>query len=114
MGFPSWQLRLGLVLIPWVVYTVLMFNEQFPPTETRQSGASTGEMFKATFTSPLGIARVQEAAFESLRRAGELSHHWEVRTPQEYEGGRWDFAGWSARKFRLGGIAAVEFEISNF
>jgi fucose permease len=53
IGFPSWQLRLGLVLIPWLVYSVLMFNEQFPPTETRQSGASTGEMFKATFTSPL-------------------------------------------------------------
>lgn len=52
-GMPSWQVRLGLVLIPAVVYSFLMFNEKFPPTENRQSGVSTGEMFKATFTSPL-------------------------------------------------------------
>ena len=53
MGVTSWQVRLGLVLIPALVYSVLMFNEKFPPTENEQSGVSTGEMFKATFTSPL-------------------------------------------------------------
>jgi hypothetical protein len=71
-------------------------------------------LFKATFTSPLEIARVEDAAFESLRKAGALSHHWEVRTPQGYEGGRWDFAGWSNRKLRISGIVAAEFEIANF
>jgi hypothetical protein len=71
-------------------------------------------LVKATFTTPLGTARIQDAAFESLLKAGALSHHWEVRTPQSYEGSRWDFAGWSNRKFRLSGIVAAEFEIANF
>jgi fucose permease len=53
MGITSWQIRLGLVIIPALVYTALMFNEKFPSTERVQSGVSTGEMFKATFTSPL-------------------------------------------------------------
>lgn len=53
VGVTSWQVRLGLVLVPAVVYTALMFRERFPATENVQSGVSTGEMFRATFTSPL-------------------------------------------------------------
>ena len=53
MGTTSWQVRLGLVLIPAVVYSVLMFRERFPATENVQSGVSTGEMIRATFASPL-------------------------------------------------------------
>jgi hypothetical protein len=53
MGIGSWQIRLGLILIPAVLYIFLMINERFPATENAQSGVSTGEMFKATFTSPL-------------------------------------------------------------
>ena len=49
----SWQLRLGLILIPAAVYIVLMLRERFPATENQASGVSTGEMFAATFTSPL-------------------------------------------------------------
>jgi fucose permease len=53
MGNNSWQLRLGLILIPAAVYIVLMMRERFPATENQASGVSTGEMFSATFTSPL-------------------------------------------------------------
>jgi fucose permease len=53
MGNDSWQLRLGLILIPAAVYIVLMLRETFPATENVASGVSTGEMFAATFTSPL-------------------------------------------------------------
>jgi fucose permease len=53
MGNDSWQLRLGLILIPAAVYIVLMLRERFPATENVASGVSTGEMFAATFTSPL-------------------------------------------------------------
>src|SRR5687767_14976424 len=53
MGNDSWQLRLGLILIPAAVYIVLMLRERFPATENVQSGVTTGQMFAATFTSPL-------------------------------------------------------------
>jgi MFS family permease len=53
LGVTSWQLRLGLVLVPAVLYSALMLRERFPATENVQSGVSTGEMFRATFTSPL-------------------------------------------------------------
>jgi MFS family permease len=53
MGNDSWQLRLGLILIPAVVYIALMLRERFPATENVASGVTTGEMFAATFTSPL-------------------------------------------------------------
>jgi fucose permease len=53
MGNDSWQLRLGLILIPAAVYIALMLRERFPATENQASGVSTGQMFAATFTSPL-------------------------------------------------------------
>ena len=53
IGLGSWQVRLGLILVPAVIYGVLMARERFPQTENAQSGVSTAEMFKATFTSPL-------------------------------------------------------------
>jgi fucose permease len=53
MGIGSWQLRLALILVPAIGYIILMARERFPATENAQSGVSTGEMFKATFTSPL-------------------------------------------------------------
>jgi len=53
MGITSWQVRLGLILIPAVVYIFLMLKEEFPATENQQSGVSTGAMFAETLTSPL-------------------------------------------------------------
>ncbi|GAC1516917.1 MAG: MFS transporter [Gemmatimonadaceae bacterium] len=53
LGFDSWQIRLGLVLLPAAVYIVLMARERFPATENVQRGVSAGEMFRTTFTSPL-------------------------------------------------------------
>jgi hypothetical protein len=53
VGITSWKVRLGLILIPAVVYIFLMLREEFPATENQASGVSTGEMFKSTFTSPL-------------------------------------------------------------
>ncbi len=53
VGLTSWQLKLGLILIPTVLYGVLMLRESFPATEGVQAGVSMGEMFKATLTTPL-------------------------------------------------------------
>lgn len=42
----SWQVQMGIILIPTVIYGVLIFGQKFPLTERKASGISTGEMFK--------------------------------------------------------------------
>ena len=54
-GLNGWQLKLVLILIPTIAYGFLVLREEFPQTEGVQSGVSMGEMFKATFTTPLMI-----------------------------------------------------------
>ncbi|HKX32566.1 MAG TPA: MFS transporter [Blastocatellia bacterium] len=45
-GGLSWQLQMGIVLIPTVIYGILIFGQKFPLTERKASGISTGEMLK--------------------------------------------------------------------
>jgi MFS family permease len=52
-GLGAWQLKLGLILIPTLLYGLMMLRETFPATEGVQAGVSMGEMFKATFATPL-------------------------------------------------------------
>lgn len=52
-GFGLWQVKLGLILIPTVIYAYLLFKEEFPKTETTQAGVSMSESIKTTFTTPL-------------------------------------------------------------
>jgi fucose permease len=52
-GIDSWQITVGLVLIPTIAYGFLILGQEFPETEGVQSGVSMGEMFKATFATPL-------------------------------------------------------------
>ncbi|MBM3740928.1 MAG: MFS transporter [Acidobacteria bacterium] len=42
----GWQIKLGLILIPAVIYTIMIWNESFPATERVAAGISTGEMFR--------------------------------------------------------------------
>lgn len=42
----SWQLQLGTILIPTLIYGVLLFGQKFPLTERMASGISTGEMLR--------------------------------------------------------------------
>jgi MFS family permease len=42
----GWQIQLGVILIPTVVYGVMIFGQQFPLTERKASGVSTNEMLK--------------------------------------------------------------------
>lgn len=44
MGF-GWQAKMGVILVPVIVYGVMFFGEKFPPTERVQQGVSTGGMF---------------------------------------------------------------------
>ena len=42
----SWQMQMGVILIPTIVYGVMIFGQQFPLTERKASGVSTGEMLR--------------------------------------------------------------------
>ncbi len=48
-----WQMTLGLILIPAVIYGVLFTGQKFPATESKQAGVSFGGMFRETFSRPL-------------------------------------------------------------
>ena len=52
-GAPFWQLKLGLILVPTVIYGLLFTGQKFPVTERVQSGISFGEMLRETFYRPL-------------------------------------------------------------
>ncbi len=45
----GWQVKVGLVLIPTVIYGFLFLKEPFPVTERVASGVSTREMFSQAF-----------------------------------------------------------------
>ncbi len=42
----SWQVKMGIVLIPTVVYGILIFGQKFPRTERAEAGISASKMFK--------------------------------------------------------------------
>lgn len=53
----GWQMQMGTMLIPTIIYGVMFFGKTFPVTERVASGVSTSEMFKACL-SPLFIFMV--------------------------------------------------------
>ena len=53
VGITSWQVKLGLILIPTLIYGWMILREPFPATEGVDAGVGMGEMFKAAFATPL-------------------------------------------------------------
>ena len=49
----GWQIQVGLMAIPTIIYGYLFSKLDFPVTERVASGVSTADMYKAVFTSPL-------------------------------------------------------------
>jgi MFS family permease len=45
----SWQTKMGIVIIPTIIYGFLIFGQKFPQTERAAAGVSTGEMMKTAF-----------------------------------------------------------------
>jgi fucose permease len=41
----SWQVRLGTIIVPALIYGAMIWTEKFPETERAASGVSMGEMF---------------------------------------------------------------------
>jgi MFS family permease len=50
----GWQIQMGTMLVPTLIYGVMFFNKEFPVTERVASGISTSEMFRAC-VNPLFI-----------------------------------------------------------
>ena len=50
----NWQLQLGLILIPTLLFSLMIIGTKFPPTERVAASVSTGEMIKEAF-NPLFI-----------------------------------------------------------
>lgn len=48
-GVASWQVRMGLIVIPGVLYLLMVLSQRFPATERVASGVSTGDMFAEMF-----------------------------------------------------------------
>ncbi|QQS49232.1 MAG: MFS transporter [Acidobacteriota bacterium] len=42
----GWQIQIGVILIPTIIYGILIFGQKFPLTERAASGISTGEMLR--------------------------------------------------------------------
>jgi MFS family permease len=44
-GFKLWQVKMGLLLVPLLIYGLMCLGQHFPATERVQHNVSTGEMF---------------------------------------------------------------------
>jgi fucose permease len=53
VGIGDWQIKIGLILIPTLVYGLMILNEPFPATEGVKAGVSMAESFRAAFATPL-------------------------------------------------------------
>ena len=53
VGMGAWQIKLGLILIPTLIYGAMLLTEPFPKTEGVRAGVGLGEAFKAAFATPL-------------------------------------------------------------
>ncbi len=53
VGMDAWQIKLGLILIPTLIYGAMLLTEPFPETEGVRAGVGLGGAFKAAFTTPL-------------------------------------------------------------
>lgn len=53
--FNAWQLKVGIILIPAIIYAFIFLGQKYPLTERAQSGLSFGEMVRSTLLRPLFI-----------------------------------------------------------
>jgi MFS family permease len=69
-GITSWQVKVGLILVPAVVYGVLFLGQRFPQTERVTSGYSTGEMWRATLLNPFFLLLLGTMAITASMELG--------------------------------------------
>jgi MFS family permease len=49
----GWQIKMGLLIIPAVIYLIMIMGEDFPPSERAASSVPFSDMFKECLTRPL-------------------------------------------------------------
>ncbi len=69
-GIGNWQITLGLILIPTIIYGIIFLGQAFPETERVQSGYSTGEMWRATLLSPFFLLLLGTMAITASMELG--------------------------------------------
>ena len=84
VGIGAWQLKLGLILIPTLAYGCLLLTQPFPVTEGVRAGVSVGEMFRASFTTPLMWVMLVAMAMTASVELGP--NRW---VPAVLESGAW-------------------------
>jgi sugar phosphate permease len=52
-GQTNWQLKVGLILVPTVIYAFIFLGQRFPATERVQSGITFGQMVESALLRPL-------------------------------------------------------------
>jgi MFS family permease len=53
VGITDWRAKLGLILIPTVLYGIIFLGQHFPQTERVRAGYTTSGMWRATLMNPL-------------------------------------------------------------
>lgn len=53
VGIGAWQIKVGLILVPTLIYGAMLLGQRFPATEGVAAGVSVGEAFRAAFGTPL-------------------------------------------------------------
>lgn len=72
-------------------------------------------LFKVNLKSSLHAEDIQNAVFKVLGLSSIISRRWIVGSPQNYENGKWEFAGWaSSRDLICPGISEASFRLTNF
>ena len=69
-GFGSWQLKIGLILVPTLLYGHLLLRQRFPATEGVRAGVGMGEMFRAALTTPLMLLMLFAMAITASTELG--------------------------------------------
>lgn len=52
-GIGAWQIKVGLIAVPTLIYGAMLLGRRFPATEGVAAGVSVGESFRAAFGTPL-------------------------------------------------------------
>jgi predicted MFS family arabinose efflux permease len=66
----GWEMKMGLLLIPSVIYGVMILTQDFPQTERVASGVTTGEMFKEALVRPVFLLILVMMLFTAATELG--------------------------------------------
>jgi hypothetical protein len=85
-----------------------------PRVQQCDSYSKDPSLFRTTLTTSIAAVEARDAMIEVLQLAWALAGRWTVSTPQFYESGEWEWAGYAdGDSFKHAVIAAADFEVGN-